>query len=63
MQQKTWENMNSKKRKSDEFYQFADEMLQKFDFLDLDTSTLRDKFIEVFEKYCNARFIEGCDEF
>lgn len=47
----------------DEFYQFADEMLQKFDFLDLDTSTLRDKFIEVFEKYCNARFIEGCDEF
>lgn len=47
----------------DEFYQFADEMLKKFDFLDLDTSTLRDKFIEVFEKYCNARFVEGCDEF
>lgn len=47
----------------DEFYPFAENMLQKFDFPSLDASSLRDEFIVIFEKYCNTRFIEGCDEF
>lgn len=47
----------------DEFYNFAEEMLEKFGIKDVDTADVRNKLITAFEKACDITFVNGFETF
>ena len=46
-----------------EFYSFAYQMIEKFNLDEDESSCLRDKFIDTFERYCNVKFLDVYDEY
>lgn len=47
----------------DLFYGFANELVEKFDFEDIEIAELRDEFIKAFEKKTGFSFLDGYSEY